>query len=326
MWDSDEIAKRLGEAAPHLRQELAAKLGRAMKQTDADEAEKASALSLARLFVQDACDAVRAALGKELAECPFLPSDLAQKIARDVAEVSAPFLSATDLLDDAALSALVADLPEASQAAVAGRAKVTEPLAFSISEHGAQAAVSTLMGNDGAEMSERVCATTLCRFSNNETVLAQMARRGDLPLAAIEGLVAKMSDEAAQALVRRYGLAQDLASYLGASARQHAVSETLEKAPLPKIEAHMSELRRRGCLTNDLLLSFAKRGNSPLFFAAVGVLANMPGEMVEAFLDEAGPKALSRLLTRAEASAALSDLLVSTYEDAVNVSDYARTA
>jgi hypothetical protein len=87
-------------------------------------------------MVTDAEAKVRAALSRHLTTSSDLPRDVALSLARDVEEVSLPFLETSSVLNDADLIEIVRNAGVAKQLAVARRAHVSDELASAIVDHG----------------------------------------------------------------------------------------------------------------------------------------------------------------------------------------------
>src|SRR5690606_22052428 len=97
---------------------------------------------------------VRAALAENLKEYAGLPRDLALTMARDVDTVALPVIRFSEVLEDDDLLEIVRTQDTARQAAVAQRATVSERVSDALVETGKEDVVATLVGNDGAALSD----------------------------------------------------------------------------------------------------------------------------------------------------------------------------
>ena len=213
-------------------------------------------------------------------QCRFLAADLAQRIAADAAAALPP-LPPAPLEADAELAAMLAGLPDDLEA--------SDPAQWV-----------------GLPVPERPCL--LCAIVAHE----------DVPLAFVEALTHRVADHLGAALIEHYGLDLDHANYLAALARDEAVARAIERAPLPRIEAYLEDLSHRGMLGGERLVTYAHRGNSPLFVASVAECVGMESELVEAFLEDGGSVALERLLLRTDLVHALRVAVCNAYEQAVD--------
>ncbi len=134
-----------------------------------------------------------------------------------------------------------------------------------------------------------------------------------------ERLLERLADAIARTLARECGLALDLASYLVVEACRKALGHFLDAADQQRLLDYFEELKRHGRLTSDVLLEHARRGDSPVFFAAIAVAVDLDldAEMVEAFIEDGGVEVLERLLLRADLVEAARQTIVATYADAV---------
>ncbi len=214
-----------------------------------------------------------------VAQCRFLPPDMARQIAADAAAVVPP-LPPAPLDADEDLAAMLAKLPDDLRA--------SDPSRWAV-----------------LPVADRPCL--LCAIVAHEAV----------PLALVEALTQRVADHLGAALIDRYGLDLDHANYLAALARDEAVARAMERAPLRRIEAHLEALSHRGALGVDRLVAYAHRGNSPLFIASVAQCVGMESELVEAFLEDDGAVALERLLLRTDLVHALRVAVCNAYEQAI---------
>ena len=78
---------------------LAKKIGRFLT-ADQSDAERKGVEDAARVLVDDVSTQVREVLAFELRKCTILSHDIAEKIAKDIEQVAAPFLSLTTVFSD----------------------------------------------------------------------------------------------------------------------------------------------------------------------------------------------------------------------------------
>lgn len=149
--------------------------------------------------------------------------------------------------------------------------------------------------------------------------IVRMATSEEVSLAHVDEVTEAATGVLAALLRDSYGLAPDRASYLAAEARLAALVRAMERAPRARMEARLAEVHRRGLLTGDRLIAFARCGKSPVFFAAVGQACGLTGEMVEAFLDENGIIALRHILQRNDMAPAVRKVICREWATAAGV-------
>ena len=152
------------------RVEIARKVGKILAKQNGS-ADKADALELAQILMEDVAVSVREALSRELQVCSFLPKDLVSKLAQDIDQVSMPFLMASQAMDDALLEDIVRSCSEGAQEAIAQRIGLPEAVSYAISDVGCKSAVESLVGNDTIELSERSCNRVVDRFPEERSLM-----------------------------------------------------------------------------------------------------------------------------------------------------------
>lgn len=295
------------------REEIARKVGRILARQENGNGNE-DALQLAQLLVEDVAVSVREALAKELRACSFLPLDLVSKLSQDIDQVSMPFLVASQAIDDAFLEEIVRSCGASAQQAIAQRPSLSEAVSFAISDVGSLGAVTSLIANDGAEISERSCSRVVERFPEERSLMEKLAERADLPPVVVERIIFKVSKRYGEYLSEKFGLATDYASYLVSMANRQVFSRTLEMAPLSEIDNYLKQLMAIDGLTSDVLLNYLQNGNVRLFTMAVAVRLDRPYEAVEGKLAQGDKKIVARLLEAAGFSKSVIGVLLIAYE------------
>jgi len=295
------------------RVEIAQKVGRILTRHAGEEDGK-DAIELARLLVEDVSVSVRMALSRELKSCSFLPKDIVAHLAKDIDQISTPFLIASEAVDDAFLEEIVRDCSTGAQEAIAKRQGLSETVSFAISDVGSQEAVTALVGNDSATLSERSCNRVVDRFPEERSLMEMLAARADLPAAIVERIIFKVSKRYGEYLSEKFGLATDYASYLVSMANRQVFSRTLEMAPLSEIENYLTQLQGMQGLTSDVLLNYLQNGNVRLFTMSLSVLLGRQYDVMEMALAKGDKKLVARLLGAASFSKSVIGVLLIAYE------------
>ncbi|MCJ9429120.1 DUF2336 domain-containing protein [Kordiimonas marina] len=295
------------------RVEIARKVGRILARSPG-EGDSKDAVDLARLLVEDVSVSVREALSRELKSCSFLPKDIVVHLAKDIDQISMPFLVASEAVDDAFLEEIVRDCSGGAQEAIAQRRGLSEAVSYAISDIGSQEAVTALVGNDTVTLSERSCNRVVDRFPEERSLMEMLAARADLPAAVVERIIFKVSKRYGEYLSEKFGLATDYASYLVSMANRQVFSRTLEMAPLSEIENYLTQLHAMQGLTSDVLLNYLQNNNVRLFTMALTVLLGRPYDVMEMVLDKGDKKLVARLLESAGFSKSVIGVLLIAYE------------
>ncbi len=305
-----EDLKNLEQSA---RAEIARKVGHILSSSE-DGADQKAALELARVLAEDVAISVREALSKELRACIFLPEDLLATIARDVEQVSMPFLVASQAIDDDFLEEIVRSCGDSHQEAIAMRNGLSEAVSFAVSDVGCLVAVDKLAVNDSADLSRRTFDKVIERFPENMGLMEKLAARADLPTQVIEDLVFKVSQSFGKMLIEKYGISNDYSSYLVSLANRQVFSRALEVSPLPEVENYLSQLHARHHLGSDVLLTYLQNNNLRLFTMSIAVLLHKPYDKIEPLVATREKKVLARLLDSVGFSKSVIGVLLISYE------------
>ena len=123
-----DVARLLAEPSVAMRSELAAKVAQELDSAQLTPEELAIARDIARLMAQDVAETVRQALAESLRCAHHLPRDVALRLAHDVEAVALPILSASPVLTDDDLIAILRQANTPRQQAIASRPEVSEPV------------------------------------------------------------------------------------------------------------------------------------------------------------------------------------------------------
>ena len=280
---------------------LAAKVGKFLA-VEQEPRERSVVENLARVLASDVSNVVRQTLAMEVKNCRFLPRDVAESIARDMEDVSALFLEATEIFAEHELVRLVPELEEYGRAAIARRQKLPAMVSGAIAEHGGELSVLTLLRNAGADIPEGATMIVIDRFSDREIMMETLAARPELPLAVVESVINYVSAECRVTLVRDYGLSEDLSQMLAEETRAAALSEMLSGATLAQVTDYVREVKKKNELKPSLILAMMGKDDRRFFEVAMSELINLPVTNVRALIRNGGPAGLQQLLSCASIS------------------------
>lgn len=309
MTDVQEIVDLELEA----RTEIARKVGRILSSSD-DATEQKAAIELAKVLAEDVAVTVREALSIELSSCIFLPKELVSIVAKDIEQVSLPFLVASEAMDDAFLEELVRSCGESHQEGVAMRKGISEAVSYAISDVGSHGAVDKLSDNETAEMSMRSFNRVVERFPQDVSLMEKLAFRADLPIEMVEKLVFKVSHQYGELLIGKFGISRDYSSYLVSLANRQVFSRTLEMSPQQEIHNYLSQLHARQSLGSDVLLTYLQNNNLRLFTTSLAVMMKQPYEKIQELVARRDKKLLARLLDSVGFSKPVIGVLLISYE------------
>jgi uncharacterized protein (DUF2336 family) len=141
-------------------------------------------------------------------------------------------------------------------------------------------------------------------------------RRGELPLTVAERLVAVVTDQLRNHLIRHHKVPSHVAERLAAQSRERAtVGLSTESMDGVKVTELVTQLRSSGRLTPSLLLRAACTGDMRLCEEAFAQLANVPVHKAWILLHDAGPLGLRAVYDRAK----LPEFLYPAFRVAIDV-------
>lgn len=226
-----------------------------------DQEQREVLENVARALAQDVALKVREALAFELRTCPYLPHDLAAKIATDVESVSGPFLAATSIFSDSQLAGLIPHLEEHAHVAIAKRDSLGNSTCEALVTFGSEKSVSYLVRNEKARLNDHVLSSIVRRFPERRTLMEQLSARPDLPLSVVKSIMDKVSDTYRSLLEGQYGVTADIAEELMRSGASKSMWSMIEAANECQVHAYVGDLRTQGRLTIDLMLDMAEKGS-----------------------------------------------------------------
>lgn len=226
-----------------------------------DDEQREVIENVARALAQDVAINVREALAFELRTCPYLPHDLAAKIATDVESVSGPFLASTAVFSDSQMAGLIPHLEEHAHVSIAKRSSLGGSTCEALVTFGSEKSVSYLVRNEKARLNEHVLSSIVKRFPDRSALMEQLSKRPDLPLSVVKAIIDKVSDTFRCLLEGQYGVTADVADELMRSSASKAMLAKIGAANESQIHAYVNDLRSRGQLTVDLMLDMAENGS-----------------------------------------------------------------
>lgn len=258
--------------------------------------ERAIAVEIFRIMVQDAELRVRLTLSEQLKYCADLPRDVARTLANDVEQVALPMLEYSTVLTDGDLIEIIASLSRAKQRAIARRALVSTAVSAALVDQGDAEVAAQLVANRGAEIEEHDLLKLVETHGADDAVMHSLIDRSELPLAVAEKLVHRASEEMRRRLVERHNLADWLAEQLARQSREKVTVGMLTPGiDDAEVEGIVDHLRANGRLTPSLLLRALCEGDLRFFEAAMAALAGIPWLNASRLIHDAGPRGLAAL-------------------------------
>lgn len=294
-----DVAKLLDNPSGTARIEMAAKIGAEFGEGVLTDKERALAAEIFRIMVKDAEVRVREALSQTLKDSPLVPKDVALSLANDVDSVALPILQFSEVLSDEDLIEIVRSQSPAKQVAIAQRPTVSEGLSDVLVESGSEAAITTLVSNEGASISEGALQSVVDHYGDNETMQSALVKRPKLPVTVSERLLTRVSDALKSELAKRHELPDDVATDLILQTRERAIVGLSADSDDHELERLVRQLHKNGRLTSSLVLRALCMGDINFFEAAIAELVDIPLINVRQLIHDSGALGLKAAYQKA---------------------------
>jgi uncharacterized protein (DUF2336 family) len=291
-----DVQSLLTNPAPDQRARVVGQLAVDIDSGRLSSTEWQLALDIMRAMAADAEIMVRRAVAASMKSSENLPHEIALRLARDDVSVALPVLENSQVLSDDDLISILADGNGAKQVAIARRPQVSETVASAIVDTGNAAAVTTLVSNDGAALTEPLLKKTLDRYGQFETVKAAMVHRDQLPVTITERLVSLVSEKLKLTLAARHRLPADVATDIILDARERAtVSLLSQNTSNEDAHALIQQLHASGRLTPSLVLRALCSGDMRFVEDAMAEIAGTSADKASLLIHDAGRLGLKAL-------------------------------
>lgn len=296
----DDVARLIKDPSGENRREAAVKISSTYSAEDLTEDERNIAEDILRAMAKDVEVSVRQALAENLKEYSGLAHDLAVTMASDVDSVALPIIQFSDVLSDDDLLDIVRTQGTEKQTAVAQRATVSEEVSDALVETGKEDVVATLVGNEGAAISDKTFDKVLVDFKESDLVKTSMVGRSQLPIAVAERMVSLVSEKLQEELVAKHSLPPDVATDLIIQSRERATLGLLvPDSSIMDVHALAAQLHENGRLTPSIILRSLCMGDLEFFEVSVAVLSGLPLGAARALIHDEGSLGLPAVIEKA---------------------------
>ncbi len=295
----EDVAKLMSDPSGDTRAETAAKIASEFDHGALTEAERQMVEEIFRLMVRDAEIRVREALAHNLKDNPALPHDVAVTLAKDVDSVALPVLQFSEVLSDEDLVEIVRSQGVTKQVAIAGRSTVSEALSSALVETENEEVVTSLVANEGADISEKTLQKVVDDFGDKEGVQSAMVHRPKLPVTVSERLLTMVSEHMKEELAKNQELPATVATDLILQSRERATITLSTESDEDELEKLIDQLHANGRLTSSIMLRALCMGDLNFFEAAMAKLVGLPVVNVRQLIHDSGPLGLKAIYEKA---------------------------
>ena len=296
----EDVSKLLADPSVETRAEMAAKVAGEFDAKALSENERRLAEEIFHVMVKDAEVRVREALALNLKENAGVPHDVALSLAKDVETVALPMLRFSEVLTDEDLIQIVASQSPAKQVAIAKRAQVSEGVSEALVDAGNEEAVTSLVANVGAEISEKSLQKVVDDLGEREAIQDAMVHRPSLPVAVSERLVTVVSEKFLGELIKRRDLPEDVVTDMILQARERAVISLSTDSDEADVGTLVRQLSENGRLTPSIMLRGLCMGDLTFFEAALAELAGVSLANARQLIHDSGSLGLRTVCRKAD--------------------------
>jgi uncharacterized protein (DUF2336 family) len=265
-----------------------------------------NAIATLMLLVNDQTEQVRLAIADAVKDIPGMPHDLILRLAQDISiAVAEPVIRLSPVLTDHDLLALVSSPPgPATVLAVARRPGLACVVASAITETDNSEAISALLANQTAAISEHTLDDLIERAAGQSDWHEALVRRPRLSARASMALAAFVTGHVLQELAARTDLPKELAARLTQSVNlarpgSDDSGANIDPPNLDQAVALARGMAKAGQLSEEKLIATARRGEARLCTAILAATAGVPAEVVDRAARLRSAKGLVSLVWRA---------------------------
>lgn len=294
-----DVERLLASPDPQNKIEMAARILAEVPNLKNNPVELVLAGDIISRLAQDTELVVRQAVAWQVAHSPILSPELAGQIARDVASVAFPILRYGPLTDEVLLDVLK-DSDGRKALAVAGRKEVSEAVSEALVSCAYVKAISVLMGNTSAKISDKTLHTVLDRYGIIPAVNSAMAKREDMAASVVLRLVMVVSDRIRDQLTETYDLPPEEVETIVRTAREVATVQLLRPIAehIDQLSAFIEQIDSQGQLTPSFILRALCAGEINLFRQTLAYKGRLPMLAIDELLRDRGPLGLPALMRR----------------------------
>ncbi len=292
----DSVKRLLSDPSPRGRAETAASVAQALSFGSLGKAERELAGEILDLLARDLEVAVRQAVAEHAKSCPFLPRNVACRLAADVEAVALPVIRYSSVLTDDDLIAVIEAGTATKLGAVAARDDVTSRVSDALIATRNHDAIKVLLGNDGARISANGYGRVIADFGEDRDVQKLLVARPMLPLSVTERLITVIAEDLYEELISRQELPPEIAAELIQQGSEKALAQAAKTDGAGGEARELAKrLKSQDRLTPTLLLRALCLGDLRFFEAAMGVLAGIPIASARTVLQDGGPEGFRKL-------------------------------
>lgn len=296
-----------------VRCELAQKIGRLIPGISDQESSKLQELTfdVLSILAEDQLPRVREIVAEELKTAANAPSDIVQRLARDLElVVSTPILEYSILLTDHDLLEIIASRMDTGVlSAISRRHNVSESVCDAIVTARDEPSVAALLANPNAQIREETLDSVIDRAPDVETWHEPLASRNELSQRALQRIAGFVTSALLNVLVEKNELDPDTKKVVKAAVQKRIKEEDAQRQPTAEmVENNLEEARwaraahAEGKLDDSAVTAAIQAGQRAFVEQALVLKTKLPPEAVRRVLGSDSGKAVTALAWHADLS------------------------
>lgn len=292
-----DVERLLHDDSPDSRTDVLEKISMGYNNNELQGRAREIAEQVFRLMMKDVALRVRETLSQRIKSNPNVPRDIVLHMAGDVESVAVPVLRESKVLSDADLVTLVEQSQDVSKlVAIAERESVSNRVSAALVETHYSQVMTSLLGNNGAQISDRSFEKIAEDFQNNNEVIELLATKPGLPITAVERIINRVSNVVAQQLKKQYKLDYQEIKRDSSAVREdimlRLLNHTLNRKEIEELVGQMAAEDR---LTPSIVMTALCRGQLDFFTIALAQFASIPISNAETLISDRGDNGFNGL-------------------------------
>lgn len=291
-----------------VRYQLARKIGRLVPTLSRDETDRLTrmAMEVLEILARDDLPRVRATIAEEIKRTDNVPNRVIRQLARDIEGiVAAPILEYSPLLSDTDLLDIIAGgCASGALVALSRRVGLGERIADAVFSSRNVQAVTALLGNKTATISEKILDMIAVEAEGNVEWHAPMVDRENLPARVVRRIATFVSAALMDILIEKHRDKADIVDEL-----RQTVRKRIEKGDFAgddpdwePAEDRALRLFKAGTLDEAVFIRAIEQGDNAFARYALTYLSGLPFETVTRMLNTGSGKAVTALVWKANLS------------------------
>ncbi|MCL6708068.1 DUF2336 domain-containing protein [Pseudomonas sp. R2.Fl] len=292
------------------RARAASALGRAFVKSDMAPDERNAARIAMTWLLDDPSPQVRLALSEALAGSDDAPKVVVVSLAEDQADIAAPMILRSPLLDEADLVDLVGRGSAHTHALVSARRPLGCGAVAALAEIAGPGALVLLLENEAARFTRLSLRRIAERHGDDTAVRGRLLDREDLPADVRHILMQQVASALCGLPLVQAAIGTDRVERIAGEAQASAAITLAGAAQAEDCHMLVDQLRRSGRLTPAFLMQALCSGHTDFFAAAMNALTGLEERRVRAILSTGRFHAVRALLESAGLGRAISMIFV----------------